>query len=53
MYISFLKSTMHRAKFSECDLHYEGFNTFDFNYTEIDIDGVAVRTALHILKPRH
>ena len=34
MYLSFLKSKIHRAKVTECDLHYEGSISIDFNYME-------------------
>ena len=34
MYLSFLKSKIHRAKVTECDLHYEGSISIDLNYME-------------------
>ena len=34
MYLSLLKSKIHRAKVTECDLHYEGSISIDLNYME-------------------
>ena len=34
MYLSFLKSKIHKAKVTECDLHYEGSISIDLNYME-------------------
>ena len=34
MYLSFLKSKIHRAKVTECDFHYEGSISIYLNYIE-------------------
>ncbi len=34
MYLSFLKSKIHKAKVTECDLKYEGSISIDLNYME-------------------